>query len=110
MGECQVITTVDDRKTALRIAGVLVERRLAACVQVVGPITSTYRWQGQVEIAEEWMCIAKTRDELYPDLERAILEVHPYDVPEILAMPIIAGHRPYLRWLNDSLKSGGVPL
>ena len=104
MNECQVITTVGDRETAMRIARELVERGLAACVQVIGPLASTYRWQGQIEVAEEWMCVAKSRQELYHDLEQAILEAHPYDVPEILAVPISDGHEPYLRWLNESLQ------
>ena len=95
----QVQTTVASEEQALRIAGELVERRLAACVQVAGPILSTYRWEGQVEHAREWLCLIKTRESLYPRLEHAIRELHDYDTPEIIATPITHGSRDYLNWL-----------
>jgi periplasmic divalent cation tolerance protein len=96
----QVMTTASSREDAQRIAGALVDRRLAACVQVIGPIASTYRWEGKVTTDEEWLCLAKSRDDLYPALERAILELHPYEVPEILAVPVLAGGAAYLAWLD----------
>ena len=68
--------------------------------QVTGPITSTYRWQGKIETAEEWQCWAKSRRDLYPQIEQAIRRLHPYQVPEILAMPILAGSADYLAWLE----------
>ena len=68
----------------------LVERRLAACVQIVGPIRSTYRWKEQIETTQEWQCVAKTRRELYERVEEAVKSLHPYEVPEILAVPIVA--------------------
>jgi len=77
----QVVTTTDSRESATRIADDLVDRRLAACVQVAGPITSTFWWNGQRETSEEWMCVIKTAARLYPAIEQAIHEVHPYDVP-----------------------------
>ena len=102
-GHLQVLTTIDSEEAAERISAALVERRLAACVQVVGPISSTYRWQGEVERAREWMCVAKTTAERYPEVEAAIRELHPYDEPEIVATPIVAGSAGYLGWISESL-------
>jgi periplasmic divalent cation tolerance protein len=102
-GHVQVLTTVDAEETARSIAHRLVEGRLAACVQVVGPISSTYRWRGEIETATEWLCIAKTTREGYPALERALLEVHPYDVPELTAMPVVAGSADYLAWIGEEV-------
>ena len=95
----QVTTAIDSEEGAQRIARTLVERRLAACVHVAGPVTSTYRWQGNMEVAKEWTCAAKTRKELYEDVEKAIREAHPYDEPEIVALPIVNGSRSYLDWI-----------
>ena len=100
----QVITTTETKAGAQAIANALVERRLVACVQVIGPIKSTYWWQGEIEPAEEWLCVIKSRQDLYERLEEAIREVHPYDVPEILAVPVIAGSKDYLRWLDGELE------
>jgi len=97
----QIITTTGTKTDAQRIARALVEKRLAGCVQVVGPISSTYRWKGSTETAEEWLCIVKSRGELYPRLEQAIQAIHPYEVPEILAVPIVQGERQYLKWLDE---------
>ena len=102
----QVITTTGTKADAQRIARALVEKRLAGCVQVVGPITSTYWWRGEIETAEEWMCVIKSREDLYEELEAAVKEVHPYDVPEILAVPLVAGSRDYLDWLDSELGKG----
>jgi periplasmic divalent cation tolerance protein len=100
----QVITTTETKADAQAIARTVVEKRLAGCVQIIGPITSTYRWQGEIETAEEWMCVIKSRRDLYKALEEAIREVHPYDVPEILAVPVVAGSKSYLDWLDGELK------
>jgi periplasmic divalent cation tolerance protein len=99
----QVVTTLADREKAEAIARELVEHRLAACVQLIGPIKSTYRWQGRIETTQEWMLVAKSRRDEYRDLEQAIATAHPYDVPEILAMPVLAGHQGYLEWLDREL-------
>jgi periplasmic divalent cation tolerance protein len=77
-----------------------VEERLAACAQVLGPLTSTYRWQGAVETADEWYCHLKTTAERWPALEARLRALHPYDVPEIIALPIAAGSRAYLDWIT----------
>jgi periplasmic divalent cation tolerance protein len=71
-------------------------------VQVIGPITSTYRWNDAIETAEEWLCLIKSRQDLYRQLEEAVRAVHPYDVPEILATPVVAGNPSYLDWLRES--------
>jgi periplasmic divalent cation tolerance protein len=103
----QVVTTVERREDAQRIAQALVEQRLAACVQVLGPITSTYRWHGQIETAQEWQCWAKTRGELFNEVEQAIRAIHPYEVPEILATAVLAGNAGYLAWLDEQLAIKG---
>ncbi len=97
----EVHTTIDSREGAQKIANAIVSKHLAACVQTSGPITSTYWWQGKMEQAEEWVCTAKTRSELYNELELAIKEVHTYDVPEILAVAIVAGNADYLNWVTQ---------
>ena len=102
----QVVTTTASEDEARRIAAALVERRLAACVQIVGPITSVYRWQGAVETSQEWQCAIKTRRDLYADVEAAIVELHSYDVPEVLAVPIIAGSPGYLAWVETETGDG----
>ena len=99
----QVQTTTDSEEEARRIAGELVQRRLAACVQVLGPIESTYRWQGAVETASEWACLIKTSEALYGRVEAALRELHSYDTPEIIALPITGGSEDYLQWLAESL-------
>ena len=95
----EVHTTIDSKEAAQKMAGAIVSKRLAACVQVSGPITSTYWWQGKIEQAEEWVCTAKTQRELYSGLEQAIRATHSYDVPEILAVEVIAGNAAYLDWV-----------
>ena len=99
----QVVTTTDKKEDAEKIALSLVERKLAACVQIVGPITSIYRWKGNIETAEEWQCVIKSRKDLYEEIETAIKAIHPYEVPEIIAVPIVAGSGDYLEWLRGEL-------
>lgn len=95
----QVLSTVGRREDAEAVAREVVGRRLAACVQILGPVTSTYRWKSNIETAEEWLCLAKTRAELFPALEAAIKSVHPYENPEIIATPIASGSLEYLSWV-----------
>jgi periplasmic divalent cation tolerance protein len=104
----QIVTTTETKADAERIAAALVDRRLAACVQIVGPITSTFRWEGKVQTAEEWQCIVKTRRPLYTLVETAIRELHPYQVPEILATAIVEGSRAYLDWLASEVLTPGT--
>ncbi len=99
----QIYTTTENKDDARMIAQRVVGKRLAACAQVVGPTFSTYWWEGAIEEAEEWLCIIKSRRDLFDKLEEAILGVHPYDVPEIVAVPIVSGSQKYLQWLNNEV-------
>src|SRR4030042_112936 len=96
----QVSTTTDKREDAEHISKAIVENRLAACVQISGPVTSIYRWNDNMEESEEWLITMKTRKELYPKLEQAIKNFHPYEVPEIVAVTLIAGSEEYLGWVE----------
>ncbi len=99
----QLQTTTDRRESALALAQDLVAHGLAACVQISGPVTSVYRWQGKVEQAEEWVCVIKTVRRLYAQVEQRIREMHDYDEPEIIAVSIVAGSPSYLDWLRAQL-------
>jgi periplasmic divalent cation tolerance protein len=106
MGQAiQVATTTANKADAERLARALVEQRLAACVQISGPITSCYRWQETIETASEWLCTIKTTDAVYRQVETVIRQLHTYDEPEIVAVPIVAGSPGYLRWLEDQTRS-----
>lgn len=100
MPAIQIITTTPTRDLAEQIAAALVEKRLAACVQIDGPIASTYRWQGTVERDQEWRIAAKTVEARFEQVEALIRQMHPYDVPEILAMPVVRASSGYLEWLQ----------
>jgi len=100
----QVITVAGNKEEAEKISHAVVEKRLAGCAQVLGPITSTYWWKGKIEKAEEWVCLMKSRTDLYQELESTIRQVHSYEVPEILVMPIAKGSKGYLDWLESELK------
>jgi periplasmic divalent cation tolerance protein len=102
----QLSTTTEKKEDAMRIARGVVEKRLAACAQVAGPISSTYWWKGKIEETEEWLCILKSRKDLYDRLEKAIRDIHPYEVPEIVAVPLISGSQDYLEWLSKEVSSG----
>ena len=99
----QVVTTTETEADARAIAAALVERRLAACVQIHGPIISTYRWKGEVTTAVEWQCVAKTQAALYDRVEEAIKGLHPYELPEILAVPMVAASQDYCRWIDGQV-------
>ncbi len=98
-----VLCTVPTLETAERIAQAVVEGRLAACVSVVSGLVSIYRWQGAVQRDEERLLVIKTRAERFGALRAAIVERHPYEVPEVIALPLVAGHAPYLAWLDESV-------
>lgn len=99
----QVLTTTPNQSLAQRIARRLVADRLAACVQTSGPIRSTYRWQGRIEHAQEWLCVIKTRARCYRKVERVIRELHSYQVPEIIVLPVQGGSRDYIAWLDETV-------
>lgn len=96
----QVYTTTPNRRVASAIAQQLVVEQLASCVQVIGPITSIYRWQQKVEQTKEWLCVIKAKQSQYKKIEQAIIALHPYEVPEIIAIPITRGSKKYLAWLG----------
>lgn len=98
----QVITTTDTQELARTIAKAAVRDRVAACAQVFGPISSTYWWEGKIEEATEWFCLLKTVSHNYPALEALIKANHSYTVPEILAVPVVAGNPDYLAWLREN--------
>ncbi len=98
----QISTTTETKEQAQKIAKYLVEQKLAACVQISGPIESIYRWKGKVETANEYLCLIKTRESLFGLVEAAIKQLHPYETPEIIALPIVNGSMEYLSWLNDN--------
>jgi uncharacterized protein involved in tolerance to divalent cations len=102
----QVITTVDSKHIAQKIADTLVKERLAACVQISSPIQSTYLWKEEVESSIEYMCLIKTSKKLFDKVEERVRDLHNYDVPELLAIPIIMGHKPYLEWMEAELSLG----
>ena len=98
-GTLLVLTNWPDRDGAMRLAHELVERRLAACVNVLGGCTSTYRWKGEMETADEVPVFIKTRQALYGEVEAAIRSLHPYELPEIIAVSVVRGLPGYLAWV-----------
>ncbi len=100
----QVFTTTEKKEDAENIARALIDKKLAGCVQIVGPVVSTYRWKGKIERAEEWLCFIKTREDLYGEIEKAVKAIHPYEVPEIIAVPVAGGSIDYMKWLDSELK------
>ena len=95
-----VITNLPDAQAAERLAHQLIEARAAACVNQLAPCVSTYRWQGKIETATEVPLLIKTSQSAYPRLEQLIREAHPYELPEIIAVPVVAGLPTYLDWVN----------
>lgn len=100
-----VITNLPDQSSAERLAGNLVERRLAACVNILAPCSSIYRWQGTTEHASEIPLLIKTTRDRYPAVEEAIVALHPYELPEIVAVPAILGLGAYLDWVAGEVAS-----
>jgi periplasmic divalent cation tolerance protein len=106
----QAITTTPSRDVARRIARALVDRRLAACVQTIGPIESIYRWQDRVKTDREWLCLIKTTRARLRKVVATVEALHPYDTPEIIALPITAGSQRYLDWLAASVRPSSSAL
>ncbi len=100
----QVSTTLETQQAAERLASTVVEERLAACAQVTGPVKSTYWWKGKVTAITEWQCHFKTTKEAFPALRTRIQELHPYDVPELIAFPVFGGHAEYLQWIANEVR------
>ena len=99
-----VLMTAPNAEEATRIAEMLVERTLAACVQILPPITSIYIWKGEVQRESEILLVAKSTRAKFDDLEEAVRAIHSYETPEIIALPIVAGSQPYLSWLSSCLE------
>jgi len=100
-----VLTNLPDRETAERLAGALIEQRVAACVNILAPCRSVYRWKGAVQREEEHPVLIKTTAERYPALEAAIRAAHPYELPEIIAVPIERGLPAFLAWVDAETKN-----
>jgi periplasmic divalent cation tolerance protein len=104
-GKIIVMTNCASAKEARCIARALVDKRLAACVNIVAtPVESLYRWKAKVEKAREQTLLIKTTRECFPSVERTIRQLHSYEVPEIIAVPIVAGSRDYLAWLEENVR------
>ena len=99
-----VITTTSKKEEAKKIAQTLLTEKLAGCVQIVGPINSYYHWESKLCEDEEWICLIKSNQENYQALEKRIQEIHNYEVPEIISLPIQDGNQSYLSWLNNQLQ------
>jgi periplasmic divalent cation tolerance protein len=97
-------TTTATKQDAGKIASQLVEQRLAACVQIVEPITSVYRWQGAIEEEREVLLLIKSTRDLVPRIAELLDRLHPYEVPELIATPIVEGSAPYLSWLEENIR------
>lgn len=96
-----VYMTAPDKETAGSIARVLVQERLAACANILDGATSLYWWKGEIEEARECLCVLKTTDASFPALEARVRELHPYETPCIVALPISFGSAPFLRWIEE---------
>lgn len=99
-----VVSTINDREAAERLARALLEARLVACVNIVGPMTSLYRWQGVIEQDEEYLLLMKTAASAEDALMTRIRELHPYEEPEVLVLPVVAGASSYLAWIAESIQ------
>jgi len=99
-----VYVTAANAEAAAELARVLVGERLAACGNVIGSLRSIYRWQGKLEDESEALLVLKTRAGLFEALKERILQLHSYEVPEVIALPVVAGHRPYLDWIDENTK------
>ena len=95
------LTTCPNRAVADALADALVERRHAACVNIIPGLTSVYRWEGRVERDEEWLLVAKTTAAAYAGLEACVLDLHPDELPEIVALPVETGLAGYLAWVGE---------
>jgi periplasmic divalent cation tolerance protein len=103
-----IFTTTGSEEQALAIARALVSERLAACVNIIGPIRSVYRWRDAIEDEREYLLLIKTRALNYMKVERRVRELHRYEVPEVLALTVDRGSPPYIQWLLDSTRAQAI--
>jgi len=96
-----VLVTCGSEEEALKIANALVEGQLAACVNLISPIRSIYRWEGKIWDEKEWLLVIKTQKKKFDELEKKVKSLHSYSVPEIIALPIMEGSSSYLKWLSE---------
>jgi periplasmic divalent cation tolerance protein len=101
-----VLMTCGSEEEADTIAHTLVAELLAACVNILPPVTSVYRWEGEIQRDQEWLLIAKTRVEVLDELKRRVGTLHGYDLPEVITIPIVGGSERYLRWLDGEVHGG----
>ena len=99
-----VFVTCGSEEEALKIANALVEEHLAACVNLVSPVRSIYRWEGKIWDEKEWLLIIKTQKQRFEELEKKVKSLHSYSVPEIISLPIVEGSSSYLNWLEEMTK------
>lgn len=100
------LTTAGSEEEARKIARYLVENRIAACVNIVPRVTSVYRWQGKIEEAQEWLLVIKTTAAAFEQLRRAIAQLHSYELPECISLPVDDGSTGYLEWISESVAGG----
>ncbi|WP_181767481.1 divalent-cation tolerance protein CutA [Streptomyces albidus (ex Kaewkla and Franco 2022)] len=108
-GILTVLTTTDSEGKARELAAGAVSQRVAACAQISAPVTSVYRWEGAVQHDPEWQVLFKTSTARYGDLEAYIRQAHDYDVPEIIATPVVRGGSDYLAWVAEETDAGSPP-
>lgn len=100
-----VLTALPTVTKARRLSRLLLQKKLAACVNLLGPAESSFWWEGKLDHAKEYLLLIKTRSNLFPRLQKFIEEIHPYSVPEIVALPIRKGNSAYLSWIQASVKA-----
>lgn len=101
---CLIFCTTPSKESALDLSKFLLNKKLIACSTIIPSYLSIYKWKGKIEEAEEYLCIFKTKEKLYEEIEKEIKENHPYEVPEILMVEIKKGMKDYLKWIDESLE------
>jgi len=101
----QITTTVIKLEEAIKITDNILNKKLAACAQIIGPIKSIYWWKNKIENKKEWLCIIKTKKHFFKKIEKLIKDIHSYELPEITVIPIINGSKEYLKWIDNEVKN-----
>jgi len=104
-----VLVTTSSKEEAEKIVRSLLDKRLIACANIIGPVESQFWWEGKIDEANEFLVFMKSNEKLFTKLSQAVRGMHSYELPEILALPIIKGSKPYLEWLNSNLAKSGEP-